>query len=692
MMSVMSDQQSNPLLADARLPPFDAIDAGHVIEAVTRALADARAALGQVLAVEGEPTWESLVLPLERMGERLDHIWSSVRHLHAVMDSAPLREAYEACVPLVTRFHTELSQNIELYEAYEAFVRGGDYAVRDAAGKRVVDNALRDFRLGGVGLEGKARDRYAAIATRLSDLTTHFSNNVLDATQSWTLTLADEGRLDGLPASARSLAAHNAEQAGETGYRITLDLPCYLPVLTFADDADLRAECYRAYATRASDQGPDAGRFDNGPVLEEILSLRQDKARLLGFESYAHYSLERKMARTPREVLGFLRDLAARTRPVAHAEYQALCAFAHARHGKQQVEAWDLGYFAEKLKQQRFEISQEDLRPYFPVERVIGGMFDIAERLFGVRIHPRNDVAVWHPDVTFYVITDPEGDRLGELYLDPFARAHKRGGAWMDVCRTRMRLDDSLQTPVAYLTCNFTPPVGGASSLITHDEVTTLFHEFGHGLHHLLTRVELPSVAGIAGVEWDAVELPSQLMENWCYEEEAVALISSHHETGEPLPAPLLSRLRASRNFQSGLQMLRQVEFAMFDFLLHLEYAPGCDVLALLERVRDEVAVVRPPAFNRFANTFSHIFAGGYAAGYYSYKWAEVLSCDAYSRFQEAGVLDTDAGTAFRREVLERGGTRDALESFIAFRGREPDVAALLVSSGIEPRAETSPA
>jgi len=685
----MADLDRNPLLADDRLPAFEAIRAEHVVPAVQRALAEARDTLAAVLAAPGPPSRETLLLPMERALERLERVWSPVRHLHSTMDSPALREAYEACLPLLTRFHTELAQDRALFEAYQALAGSEAGARLPAAERRALDNALREFRLGGVALGGEARARFAAAASRLSELGSRFANNVLDATEAWHLDLPDERRLAGLPPAARALARDAAERAGVPGYRLTLDLPCYLPVLTYADDEALRAECYRAHATRASDQGPHAGRFDNGPVLEEILALRREQARLLGFPSYAHYSLERKMARSPEEVLGFLRDLAARTLPVAREEVRELAAFARERDGKEALEAWDIAYYAEQLRRRRFDLSQEDLRPYFPVPRVVRGMLDVAERLFGVRIAAHDGVQTWHPDVTFYAITGPHGERVGELYLDPYARAGKRGGAWMDVCRTRMRLDASspAQTPVAYLTCNFTPPVTDGPSCITHDEVVTLFHEFGHGLHHLLTQVELPSVAGIGGVEWDAVELPSQLLENWCFEPEALALVSAHHDSGEPLPQPLLGKLRAARNFHSGLAMLRQVEFALFDFVLHLEYEPGLDVMALLERVREEVAVVRPPAFNRFPHAFGHIFAGGYAAGYYSYKWAEVLACDAFSRFREDGVFDRRAGDDLRREVLATGGTRDALDSFVAFRGREPDVSALLRASGIEPRA-----
>jgi len=705
----MSSSKINPLLSETPLPAFDAIAPEHALPALQHALREARQTLQQVVESTEPPGWESLLAPMEAMGERLERIWSPVQHLHSVMDSAPLREAYEACLPLLTGFHTELAQNTALYQKYRDLAASHAYRELTASAQRVVDNALRDFMLGGVALEGDERERYAAIATRLAELSSEFSNHVLDANQSWTYTVSDPDILAGLPESALALARQNAQQAkdgaqqgaghsGADSWRLTLDLPCYLPVMSYAHNAGLREQMYRAYVTRASDQGPDKGRFDNSAVLTEILALRKEQATLLGFASYAHLSLQRKMAKSPRQVLDFLRDLAARTRPVAMAELQQLKEFAAARHGVNELQAWDLPYYAEQLKREQFNISQEDFRPYLPVDHVIRGMFTIAERLFGIRISARDDVAAWHRDVSFFEIHDAQGNHgsagaepaaptlLGALYLDPFARAHKRGGAWMDVCRSRMRLHgEAPQTPVAYLTCNFTPPVDGRMALITHDEVTTLFHEFGHGLHHLLTQVDTPSISGISGVEWDAVELPSQFMENWCFEAEALALFAAHHESGEALPGDLLTRLRAARNFQSGLQMLRQVELALFDFRLHLDYQQGTDVIALLEEVRDEVAVIRPPSFNRFAHAFAHIFAGGYAAGYYSYKWAEVLSSDAYSRFEEHSVFDAESGRAFRREILARGGTRDALASFVAFRGREPDVAALLRHSAIEP-------
>jgi oligopeptidase A len=674
-------EQPNPLLATDGLPDFDTIRPGHVLPATRICIDRARSAITAVTQ-PGPRDFDGVVVPVERLGEALAAMWSPVRHLHSVMDSPALREAYEAALPLLTDFHTDLTQNRALFEAYRAVADTAD--TLSAPQRRAVDHALRDFELGGVSLEGEARERFKVIAARLAELASGFSNNVLDATHAFSITLTDESRLEGLPESARALAAQAASAAGEQGWRLTLDLPSYLPVMSFASDRALREQMYRAYVTRASDQGPHAGEFDNTPLIAEILSLRQEQARLLGFDSYARLSLDRKMAAEPETVLGFLLDLAARSRPVAERELEELTVFARDEHGIEQLEAWDIPYYSEKLRSARYAFSQEDLRPYFPLPRVIEGMFQVASRLFEVSFEAVGGVSVWHPDVLFYRVLAAHGECLGEVYLDLYARTGKRGGAWMDVCRSRWRLEGASQRPVAYLTCNFTPPVGDSPALITHDEVTTLFHEFGHGLHHLLTRVDLPSLSGIAGVEWDAVELPSQLLENWCFELEPLALISAHHETGEPLPESLLSKLRSARNFQSGLQMLRQVEFALFDFRIHLQPEGEVNVLETLSQVREQVAVIRPPAFNRFPHSFSHIFAGGYAAGYYSYKWAEVLASDAYACFEENGVFDAVTGARFRDEVLARGGTRDAMQSFVAFRGREPDISALLRHCGIE--------
>jgi len=678
----VADNNSNPLLEDPALPPFSRIDAHHVLPAVQTLLGRGRGRVAEVLDAAQEPTWETVVQPIAEMDDCISRAWSPVAHLKSVADSPALREAYNAARALLTEYATEMGQNEGLANSYRRIVERGGL---DDGQRKVLELALRDFRLAGVELPADKKTRFKAIDKRLSELTSKFSENVLDATDAWKKHIEDAEALRGLPDSARALAADTAQRAGLDGYLLTLEFPSYQPVITYADDEALRREIYEAFCTRASDRGPNAHTFDNSALIEEILALRYERAALLGFENFAEYSLARKMAPDTARVVEFLTDLASRARPVAQAELEELRGFARDRFGKDALEAWDIPYYAEKLRQAKHDISNEELRPYFPVPRVIDGMFAVVKRLFGVDIAPVDDVDTWHPDVQFFEIRDSDGEVRGRFYLDLYARPHKRGGAWMDECRVRMRTAGGVQAPVAYLTCNFTPPVGGKASLLTHDEVTTLFHEFGHGLHHMLTRIEYPSISGINGVAWDAVELPSQFLENWCWEGEALALISGHVDTGEPLPAETFARMKAARNFQSGMLMLRQIEFALFDFRLHLEYDParGADVNALLDEVRARVAVVRPPEFNRFAHGFSHIFGGGYAAGYYSYKWAEVLSSDAFSKFEENGIFDRATGLAFLHAVLERGGSRDAMDLFVEFRGREPRIDALLRHSGI---------
>ncbi|MGB1110367.1 MAG: M3 family metallopeptidase, partial [Gammaproteobacteria bacterium] len=527
--------------------------------------------------------------------------------------------------------------------------------------------------------------RYKAINQKLSELSSRFQNNLLDATNAWSKLVTDESELAGIPDSAKSMFAQNAANKDKQGWLVTLEFPSVQAVLTHADSRELRREVYEAFSTRASDQGPHAGQFDNGPLIEEILALRHEQANLVGFANYAEYSVATKMAEDTDKVMAFLEDLAKRARPAAQREFAELGEFAAESLGIDGLEAWDVNYASEKLRQARYQLSQEDLRPYFSAPKVIAGLFQVVERLFGVSIEERQGVETWHADVTFYDVLDAGGELVASFYLDPYAREHKRGGAWMDECTTRMRVGDELDKPVAYLVCNFTPPVDGKPALLTHDEVTTLFHEAGHGFHHMLTRIDYPAVSGINGVEWDAVELPSQFLENWCWEREALDLFARHHETGEPLPGDLFDKMIAARNFQSAMFTVRQLEFALFDFRLHRDYDPAnpTPVMDVLSAVRAEVSVVVPPAFNRFPHAFGHIFAGGYAAGYYSYKWAEVLSADAFSAFEEAGVFDADTGERFRREVLEVGGSRPAMESFKAFRGREPELDALLRHTGI---------
>jgi oligopeptidase A len=675
----------NPLLATNDLPSYAAIQPEHVEPAIAHLLAANRAGIERLLAENATYTWDNLIRPLEELEDRLNKAWSPVNHLHSVMDSERLRAAYNACLPLLSAYHTELGQHEGLFHAYQQIAGGPEYARLDSAQRKVIDDALRDFRLSGIALPPEQRDRYKAIQQELAQLSAKFSENVLDATQAWTRHLADEAQLAGLPESARALARQTAEQRGLDGWLLTLELPSYLPVLNYADDRELRREMYAAYCTRASDRGPNAGQWDNGPVMERILALRHELARLLGFQDFTEYSLATKMADSPGQVLDFLDDLARRAKPQAQRELDELRAFARERFGREELEAWDIGYYSEKLRQHRYQLSQEEPRPYFPITRVLPGLFAVAERLFGIAIRPLDGVETWHLDVRVYEIVDSAGTRRGRFYLDLYARPRKRGGAWMDGCLARRRLGDAVRPPAACLVCNFTPPVGHDPALLTHGEVLTMFHEFGHGLHHLLTTVDYLPVAGIHGVEWDAVELPSQFLENWCWSREALALLAGHYRTGEPLPEELYQRMLAAKHFQAGILLVRQLEFGLFDFRLHREYDPsrGGRVLEVSDAVRRQVAVIIPPDFNRFANAFTHIFAGGYAAGYYSYKWAEVLSADAFSAFEESGIFDAATGARFRESILEVGGSRPALASFVEFRGREPRIEPLLRLNGI---------
>lgn len=677
--------RDNPLLEMRELPAFDRITPDDIEPAVDTVLEGARNGLEELLAASERYTWNNLVAPLEAHLDRIARVWAPVRHLHAVASTDDLRAAYNRCLPKISHFYTELGQHQALHTAYRQIAEGPEREHLSATQLKAVEDALRDFRLGGVDLEAEQRERFAEIEAELAKLETRFEENVLDAAQAWSKRVDNEDELSGLGAETRAMARAAAERAGHDGWLLTLDFPVYYAVMTTADNRALRRELYEAWTTRASDQGPYAGKWDNGDCMARIVALRQEKARLLGLDHYAELSLATKMVRRPDEVLGFLNDLAGRALPAGRAEIEEVRAFAAERLGIEEVQAWDVAYAADKLKQERFAISDEGLKPYFPAPKVIDGLFRVVGALYGVRFEPVDDVAVWHPNVRYYRIIDADDQERGGFYLDLYARPDKRGGAWMDECATRMRRTDGLQKPVAFLTCNLSPPVGDRPALFTHDEVLTLFHEFGHGLHHLMTLVDVPSLAGISGVEWDAVELPSQLMENWCWERESLDLIASHVDTGEPLPDELLERLRESRNFHAALGLLRQVEFSLFDFRLHCELeAPTVeDIQALLEEVRESVAVVRPPSFNRFAHGFGHIFAGGYAAGYYSYKWAEILSADAFGAFEEAGVLDRSTGERFLHAFLERGGSRPALESFRDFRGREPDSTALLRQSGL---------
>ncbi len=674
----------NPLLEDRPLPAFGAIQPGHMEPAVDALLAELKSETARLLGAD-PPTWENTLKPLEDLEDRLDRAFSPVSHLHNVADTPAVRAAYNACLPKITNYATGRYQNEALHRACRRIAGSPDYARLGQAERRIIDNALRDFRLTGIELGPADRARFKEMRQQLSQLQTRFEENLLDATQAWKKHVTDQSLLDGLPEGTLALAAQTAAREGKSGWMLTLDLPCYRPVMAYARDRALRRELYEAYVTRASELGPHAGRFDNSAVMDDILRLRGELARLLGFKNFAEYSLATKMARSTAQVMEFLRDLARRSKPHAEREFQELCAFAQEHGGPRQLTAWDVPYYSERLRERRFRLSQEELRPYFPVPVVLQGMFRLVERLYGLRIEA-GDAETWHPDVQFFTLRGPEGGARGMFYVDLYARPLKRGGAWMDECVSRRRRGDgSLQLPVAYLNCNFTPPVGDRPSLLTHEEVLTLFHEFGHGLHHLLTAVDRPGVAGIHGVAWDAVELPSQFMENWCWEREVLDWIGRHCETGKPLGDALYRRLRASRNFHAGLQMVRQLEFALFDFRLHTEYDPlrGRTVQAILEEVRRLVAVIETPEFNRFPHGFSHIFAGGYAAGYYSYKWAEVLSADAYAGFREEGLFNPAVARRFLNTILEQGGARDAMDLFVEFRGREPRIDALLREYGM---------
>ncbi|EKE77400.1 oligopeptidase A [Gallaecimonas xiamenensis] len=673
---------SNPLLDNAVLPPFSAIKAEHIKPAIEVLLADCRQAVETVVASTAEPSWQSLIEPLEETNDRLAKAWSPVSHLNSVMSNPQWRAAYESCLPLLSEFSTWVGQHQGLFAAYKKLADSPAFAVLTEAQQKAINNTLRDFHLSGVDLPAQQKARFGEIKSRLSELGSKYSNNLLDATQAWQKHVTEEAALAGLPEDAKAMLAEIAQGKGKDGWLLTLDIPVYLAVMTYAQDRALREEMYQAYCTRASDQGDP--QFDNSALMDETLALRHELAQLLGFGNYAELSLATKMAESTDQVLGFLGDLARRSQAQGQADLDELKRFAAAK-GCDDFQSWDQAFYAEQLKEARYAVSDEKLKPYFPETKVVPGLFAVVHKLFGIDIQERKGLDLYHPEVRFFEI-HKGGQHLGSFYLDLYAREGKRGGAWMDDCRGSRHLPDgSRQKPVAYLTCNFSRPVGGKPALFTHDEVITLFHEFGHGLHHMLTRIEVAEVAGINGVPWDAVELPSQFLENWCWAPEALAIISGHVDSGEPLPQALLDNLLAARNFQSAMQMLRQLEFALFDFRLHKEFDPaqGAHIQAVLDQVRAQVAVSKPPAYNRFQHGFSHIFAGGYAAGYYSYKWAEVLSADAFGRFEEEGVFNAQTGQAFLDCILSQGGAKEPMALFKAFRGREPSVEPLLRHSGI---------
>ncbi|MEZ8758379.1 oligopeptidase A [Vibrio splendidus] len=678
---------SNPLLTFTDLPPFSQIKPEHVKPAVEQVIEECRNKIEQVLEGNTSPSWDNLVAPIDEVDDRLGRIWSPVSHMNSVMNSDELRDAYESCLPVLSEYGTWVGQHKGLFEAYKAIKASEAFSALNQAQQKTITDALRDFELSGIGLPADEQHRYGEISKRQSELGSQFSNNVLDATMGWSKQITDVAELAGMPESALAAAQAAAEAKEQEGYLLTLDIPSYLPVMTYCDNQALRKELYEAYVTRASDRGPNAGKWDNTEIITEQLKLRHEIARMLGFSTYSEKSLSTKMAETPDQVLGFLNDLAVKAKPQGEREVEELRQFAEKEFGVSELNLWDIAYYSEKQKQNLFEISDEELRPYFPESNAVSGLFEVLNRVFGMSVTEREGVDTWHDSVRFFDIFDATGTLRGSFYLDLYAREHKRGGAWMDDCRgRRITQSGELQTPVAYLTCNFNKPVGDKPALFTHDEVVTLFHEFGHGIHHMLTQVDAGAVSGINGVPWDAVELPSQFLENWCWEEEALSFISGHFETGEALPKEMLEKMLAAKNFQSAMFILRQLELGLFDFTLHTEYDPevGARVLETLADVKSKVSVLPSLDWNRFSHSFGHIFAGGYSAGYYSYLWAEVLSADAFSAFEEEGIFNTETGNRFLNNILEMGGSEEPMELFKRFRGREPQIDAMLRHAGIQ--------
>ncbi|MDO9793444.1 oligopeptidase A [Glaesserella parasuis] len=674
---------SNPLLNNTGLPKFSQIQPEHVVPAIEQLIQQCRDTIEQVSQID-TPTWENFYLPQAITGDKLSRAWSPVVHLNSVKNSSELREAYQACLPMLSEYSTWVGQHQGLYQGYVKLKNSPEFATYSLAQKKAIENSLRDFELSGISLPADKQKRYGEISARLSELSSQFSNNVLDATMGWDIVIDDDADLKGLPESALEGAKLSAQSKEKSGYRFTLEFPSYLPVMTYCENRELRQKMYEAYNTRASDQGPNAGKWDNSAIMAETLELRLELAKLLGFESYAELSLATKMAENPTQVVDFLEGLANRSKEQGKKELAELKAFAKERYGVSELQPWDIAFYSEKQKQALYAINDEELRLYFPEERVLSGLFELVKRIFGMRVEEQKEFDSYHENVRFFNIFD-ETDRLrGSFYLDLYARENKRGGAWMDDCINQKRLaDGSLQKPVAYLTCNFNKPIGDKPALFTHDEVTTLFHEFGHGIHHMLTEIDVGDVSGINGVPWDAVELPSQFLENWCWEEDALAFISGHYQTGEPLPKEKLTQLLKAKNFQAAMFVLRQLEFGLFDFRLHMSEPKENIVLDTLKAVKAQVAVVELPTFVRTPHSFSHIFAGGYAAGYYSYLWAEVLSADAFARFEEEGIFNREVGQSFLDNILTRGGSEEPMVLFERFRGRKPTLDALLRHKGI---------
>lgn len=677
--------QNNPLLHFFGLPKFEEIKAEHVSPAIDCLLAEARATI-EALAQsdsqsDGEVTWDNFAAKLEDMEEKLSRAWSQVGHMNGVVNSPELREAYNENLSKLTDFYADLGQDERLYAKFRTLRASTEFNTLTASQKKIVENELRDFRLGGAELPTEQKSRFKAIQEELSKLSSKFEENVLDNTNDYALYVDDASTLTGIPEDVLQAASETAKQDEKSGWKFTLHFPSYLPVLQYAQNRNLRETLYRAYATRASEFGKTE--WDNTPLISQILKLKLEAANLLGFANYAELSVATKMAESVKHVKDFLYDLAEKAKPYALKDKQELEEYA-AKLGITDMQAWDVAYASEKLREEKYAFSDLEVKQYFPETKVLTGLFKVVETIFGVHVN-KSQASVWHEDASFYDINDHAGNLIGQFYLDLYARNNKRGGAWMDEAITRRKVDGKVTTPVAFLTCNFSSPVGGKPALFTHDEVLTMFHEFGHGLHHMLTQVDDYGVSGIKGVEWDAVELPSQFMENFCWEWEVLRNMTAHVDTGEQLPSALFDKMVAAKNFQAGMQTMRQIEFSLFDILLHSEFDPNgkSSALDLIETVRDEVAVVRPPKWNRFPNNFTHIFSGGYSAGYYSYKWAEVLSADAYSMFEEDGVMSAETGKRYWQEILSQGGSRTAMESFTAFRGREPSIDALLRHNGM---------
>lgn len=677
----ISQLENNPLLHFSGLPKFNEVKAEHVSPAVDYLLADARKTVETLATADGAVTWENFASRLEDMEERLSRAWSQVGHINAVVNSPELREAYNDNLSKLTDFYADLGQDERLYAKFRTLRNSPAFEALTIAQKKIVENELRDFRLGGAELPAAQKVRFKEIQEELSKLSSKFEENVLDATNDYALYVHDAESLKGIPEDVLQAAADAAKTENKTGWKFTLHFPSYLPVLQYADNRELRETLYRAYATRASELAKPE--WDNTPVIAQILKLRHEAAQLLGFDNYAELSIATKMADSAQHVETFLKDLAARAKPFALRDKIELDEYA-AKLGITDMQAWDVSYVSEKLREDKYAFSDQEVKQYFPEHKVLAGLFKVVETIFGIHV-ARSDAPVWHEAASFYDIKDGKGELIGQFYLDLYARNNKRGGAWMDEAITRRKSAGGLTKPVAYLTCNFSAPVGDKPALFTHDEVLTMFHEFGHGLHHMLTEVDDYSVSGIKGVEWDAVELPSQFMENFCWEWEVLRNMTAHVDSGEQLPRALFDKMVAAKNFQAGMQTVRQIEFSLFDIRLHSEFDPHgvTTALDLIESVRDEVAVVRPPKWNRFPHNFTHVFSGGYAAGYYSYKWAEVLSADVYSMFEEDGVLSRETGQRYWQEILAKGGSRSAMESFAAFRGREPSIDALLRHSGM---------